>query len=205
MGGPAVYIVRTGTANVASVEAGLARLGAEARFVASKEEALRAARIVLPGVGTLEAAMGRLAAQGLVDALKERVESGRPTLAICLGMQMLCEGSEESPDAKGLGVVPGRVTRFPADVRVPQLGWNRIEVETEVEVEAKVLRSGYAYFANSYRLVEVPDGWGVATADYAGDFVAAIEKGSVVACQFHPELSGDFGLGIMRRWLECSL
>jgi len=205
MGGPAVYIVRTGTANVASVEAGLARLGAEARFVASKEEALRAARIVLPGVGTLEAAMGRLAAQGLVDALKERVESGRPTLAICLGMQMLCEGSEESPDAKGLGVVPGRVTRFPADVRVPQLGWNRIEVEAEVEVEAKVLRSGYAYFANSYRLVEVPDGWGVATADYAGDFVAAIEKGSVVACQFHPELSGDFGLGIMRRWLECSL
>ena len=195
-----VYIVRTGTANVASVIAALRRLGASPRFVESASDMEDAGRLVLPGVGTLAAAMRSLAEQGLVEALTERFEAGRPTLAVCLGMQMLCEGSEESPDSVGLCVVPGRTVRFPSDVRVPQLGWNRIEVKAEAEVKA--LKGGYAYFANSYRLVEVPEGWGYATADYAGEFVAALERGSVVACQFHPELSGEFGLSIIKRWLE---
>jgi len=192
-----VIIVRTGTANIASVAAALSRLGVASRVSESAEDVLGAERLVLPGVGTLAAAMERLYECDLVESIRERVEGDRPTLAICLGMQSMCEGSEESPGMRGLGIVPGSILRFPDRVRVPQLGWNRISSESG----CKYLSDGYAYFANSYRLVDVPSGWKVARCDYAGEFVAAMERGNVLACQFHPELSGDFGLGIMERWL----
>ena len=192
-----VVIVRTGTANLASVAAALSRLGMESRLSESPEDVARAERLVLPGVGTLAAAMERLYECDLVESIRERIASDRPTLAVCLGMQIMCEGSEESPDMRGLGVVKGKITRFPEEVRVPQLGWNRISSDDG----CKYLSDGYAYFANSYRLVDVPSGWRVAMCDYAGEFVAAMERGSVLACQFHPELSGEFGLGIIKRWL----
>lgn len=193
-----VTIVKTGTANMASVAAALVRLGCVVRITEEASDVESASRLVLPGVGTLAAAMERLTSMGMVSALKERMEDGRPTLAICLGMQMLCEGSEESPDCRGLGIIPGTTKRFPEGLRVPQLGWNRIEADSGSEI----LGSGYVYFANSYRLVDVPDGWSVARCDYGGEFTAAVERGSVVACQFHPELSGEFGLGIIKRWLD---
>jgi glutamine amidotransferase len=195
-----VVIVRTGTANLASVVAALSRLGVESRMSESPEDVSRAERLVLPGVGTLAAAMERLYECDLVEPIRERIEDGRPTLAVCLGMQIMCEGSEESPEMRGLGVVPGRITRFPEEVRVPQLGWNRISSDDG----CRYLSDGYAYFANSYRLVDVPSGWKVARCDYAGEFVAAMERGRVLACQFHPELSGEFGLGIIKRWLDSA-
>lgn len=192
-----VSIVRTGTANLASVVAALGRLGCDPRITESAEDVRVAERLVLPGVGTLAAAMERLYEYDLVEPLRERIGEGRPTLAICLGLQMLSEGSEESPEIEGLGIIPGRAKLFPKGLRVPQLGWNRIEAGEGT----KILATGYTYFANSYRLVDVPEGFGVALADYGGEFVAAVERGSVVACQFHPELSGEFGLGIIKRWL----
>jgi imidazole glycerol phosphate synthase glutamine amidotransferase subunit len=195
-----VVIVRTGTANLASVVAALGRLGVESRLSESPGDVVRAERLVLPGVGTLAAAMERLYECDLVESIRERIASDRPTLAVCLGMQIMCEGSEESPEMRGLGIVPGRITRFPDGVRVPQLGWNRISSDDG----CSYLADGYAYFANSYRLVDVPSGWKVARCDYAGEFVAAMERGNVLACQFHPELSGEFGLDIMKRWLDMS-
>ena len=153
---------------------------------------------MLPGVGAFGAAMQRLVAAGLVDVLAERVRAGRPLLAICLGLQLLCESSAESPGVRGLGVVPGRVTRFDTGLRVPQLGWNFIKPEPA----CSLLTSGHAYFANSYRLTDTPAGWSAASAEYGGPFVAAFERGSVLACQFHPELSGRWGLQLLRRWLE---
>lgn len=192
-----VVIVRTGTANLASVVAALKRLGVESRISESPGDVSRAERLVLPGVGTLAAAMERLYECDLVESIRERIESDRPTLAVCLGMQIMCEGSEESPDMRGLGVVPGRIKRFPEGVRVPQLGWNRISPDDG----CRYLADGYVYFANSYRLVDAPSGWKVARCDYAGEFVAAMERGKVLACQFHPELSGELGLGIIERWL----
>ena len=122
---------------------------------------------------------------------------GRPTMAVCLGLQMLVETSEESPGLKGLGAAPGHVTRFPRGMAVPQLGWNQITPEPG----ARLLKKGYAYFANSYCLRQAPEGWKAATADYGGPFVGAMERGAVLACQFHPELSSSFGLELMRRWL----
>ncbi|MCP4246745.1 MAG: imidazole glycerol phosphate synthase subunit HisH, partial [bacterium] len=95
----------------------------------------------------------------------------------------------------------GRVTRFGAGVRVPQLGWNRVEPTPGCVLS----QPGYAYFANSYRLVECPTGWRAAYADHGGRFVAALERGPLLACQFHPELSGSWGIALLGRWLEAGV
>jgi glutamine amidotransferase len=195
---PKVLVVPTGTANMASVIAGLERAGAGARLTADAGEVLGADRLVLPGVGALGAAMQRLSGDGLVEALTARLREGRPTLAVCLGLQILCESSAESPGVPGLGVLKGRAEKFPGSVRVPQIGWNRVEAENG----CRLVESGYAYFANSYRLKDPPDGWSVAFSDHGGRFVAGLERGAVLACQFHPELSGRWGLALIRRWLE---
>ena len=132
--------------------------------------------------------------------MSRRVESGRPTLAICLGLQLLVDASDEAPGQPGLGVISGRVGRFPSGVKVPQLGWNRVMAEPS----CRLLGSGTAYFANSYRLEGIPEGWSAATSEHGGTFVAGLERGAVLACQFHPELSGEWGEGVLRRWIEAS-
>jgi imidazole glycerol phosphate synthase glutamine amidotransferase subunit len=142
--------------------------------------------------------MQRLSDQGLVEALRARLEAGRSTLAVCVGLQILCESSAESPGVRGLGVLDGRVERFDSSVRVPQMGWNRVEAQNG----CRLIESGFAYFANSYRLVDPPDGFCAAFSDHGGRFVAALERGGVLACQFHPELSGGWGLLLLKRWLE---
>ncbi|MHC4608524.1 MAG: imidazole glycerol phosphate synthase subunit HisH [Planctomycetota bacterium] len=196
---PKVKVVATGTANLASVLAGLARAGAEAELAAGAESVRSAGWVVLPGVGAFAAAMEALRRDGLVEPLAERIRAGRPTLAVCLGLQLFCGESEEDPGVKGLGVLSAPVRRFPTTVRVPQMGWNRIEPQAG----CSLLTPGYAYFANSYRLTEAPEGWSAAMSDHAGPFVAAVEKGAVLGCQFHPELSDAWGLDLLRRWLSC--
>lgn len=196
----AVLVVPTGSANIASVVAGLVRAGATPHVTEDPREVARAERLVLPGVGTFGAAMERLTRDGLVELLRARIADGRPTLAVCVGLQVLCAESEESPGVEGLGVVPGQILRFAPTgrLRVPQLGWNRV-----VPAEgAGFVAEGYAYFANSYRLVDAPPGWTVARTDYGGSFVAALERGDVLACQFHPELSSTWGIALLRRWLR---
>lgn len=192
-----VLIVATGVANLASVEAGLRRAGARPR-VSNDAAAITAAdRVVLPGVGAFAAGMEQLRALALVDPLRARIAADRPTLAVCLGLQLLCAGSDEDPECEGLGVIDARATRFDDRVRVPQLGWNRIEPDAG----CRTLTPGFTYFANSYRLLEAPDGWHAAWADHGGRFVAGLERGAVLACQFHPELSGRFGHDLLCRWL----
>lgn len=194
---PSVVVVRTGTANLASIVAGLRRVGA-APLVTDERRLIEAAdRLVLPGVGTFAAAMHALQVRDLCGVLADRLLAGCPTLAVCLGLQLFCESSDESPGVAGLGVVAGRVTRFPAAVRVPQMGWNGIAPDAR----CSMLTPGSAYFANSYRLVECPPGWNAAYAGHGGRFVAALQRGAVLACQFHPELSGRWGLDLLRAWL----
>jgi imidazole glycerol phosphate synthase glutamine amidotransferase subunit len=141
--------------------------------------------------------MTRLRKSGLGEAIVARIESGAPTLAICLGMQLLCSASEEAPEASGLDVVSGRLRRFPNSVRTPQMGWNEVAPEPACELVAP----GHAYFANSYRLSEAPAGWSLAWTNHGGPFISALERGAVLACQFHPELSGRWGLDLLDRWL----
>ena len=196
--GPEVLVVRTGTANLASVVAGLERADTRPRITSDAREVERASHVVLPGVGAFAAAMEELARQGLVDVLRARIEADRPTLCVCLGLQLLAEESEESPGVRGLGAFPIRARRFPSTVRVPQLGWNGIEPEPG----CRFLGAGHAYFANSYHLDERPAEWRAAWAEHGVRFVAALERGSVLACQFHPELSGAFGRELLGSWLR---
>jgi imidazole glycerol phosphate synthase glutamine amidotransferase subunit len=189
-------VVPTGTANTASVIAAFNRLDAEPVLAVDSRAVEEAERVVLPGVGAFAPAIDRIDHLGMRDALTSRIEDGRPTLAICLGMQLLCASSEESPDAVGLGIVSETVTRFAADLRVPQLGWNMVEPEGSTSVEP-----GWAYFANSYKVPRLPEDWVGATTDYGGSFVSVMERGAILACQFHPELSGAWGSNLLRRWL----
>ncbi len=194
---PDITVVVTGVANLASVLAAWRRLGVTPHVTEDPDEVRRADRVELPGVGSFGAAMERLRETGLDAALSERVDAGRPTLAICVGLQVLCDASEESPGVTGLGRVPGTVARFPDRVRVPQFGWNRVEAPAGGPLE-----SGYAYFANSYRLPVAPAGWTAAITDHGGPFASALWRGDVLACQFHPELSGAWGLGMLSCWIR---
>jgi glutamine amidotransferase len=193
-----VVVVPTGTANLASVRAALARLGARPRLAEDAAIIEDAAHVVLPGVGSFGAAIAGLREAGLDGAVGARVSAGRATLAMCVGLQVLFEASDESPDARGLAAIPGRVGRFTDAVRVPQFGWNRVVPEPG----CRFLEPGYAYFANSYRVLEAP-GCAIATAEHGRRFVAALERGGVLACQFHPELSGTYGHELIARWLAA--
>ena len=195
-----VHVVSTGTSNQASMLAALRRVGGEPILVSHADQIRQAERVVLPGVGAFGAAAENLQRAGLWEALGERLRAGRPTLVVCLGLQLLAAGSDESPGAVGLGVVPGQVRRFPDNVRVPQLGWNLVEAGDG----CRLLESGYAYFANSFHMPEAPAGWARATATHGVPFVAAMERGGVLACQFHPELSGAWGLALLGRWVAQS-
>lgn len=196
-----VVILRTGSANLASVCAAFERLGTAPRITQDPSVAAEAPLLVLPGVGAFGAAMAQLREHGLDRVLVERGRAGRPLLAICLGLQLLCESSDESPGVPGLGLVPARITRFGGDQRVPQMGWNRISPTTPTS-NAALLRPDWMYFANSFRLERVPDGWSGALTDYGGTFASAIERGPILACQFHPELSGAAGLSLLTRWIS---
>jgi imidazole glycerol phosphate synthase glutamine amidotransferase subunit len=193
-----VVVVPTGTANLASVRAVLARLGARPRLAEDAAMIEAATHVVLPGVGSFGAAMAGLREAGLDAALAARVRAGRATLAMCVGLQVLFEASDESPGAEGLAVLSGRVGRFPDSVRVPQFGWNRVVPGPG----CRLIEPGYAYFANSFRVQDAP-GCAVATAEHGGRFVAALERARVLACQFHPELSGAYGHTLIARWLAA--
>ena len=200
MSGAPVVVVPTGVANIASVRAAFTRLGMPTEVSDDPARVREADRVVLPGVGAFGAAMEVLDRGELTDPLRARLRARRPTLAVCLGLQLLCDGSEEDPDTPGLGVVPGTVRRLDGVPRVPQLGWNRVRPDGA----ASLLQEGWAYFAHSYRLGEGPDGWSVAWAEAGRPFVAALEDGPVLACQFHPELSGPWGQDLLSRWLRRS-
>ena len=193
-----VLIVRTGIANLASVLAGLKRAGAEPWLSEDPAAVENAARVVLPGVGAFGAGMEQLRRSGLVEVLRERLRARRPTLAVCLGLQLLFAASEESPGIEGLAVFPDTIRRFSPSVRVPQLGWNKVLPQAG----CSLLEGGYAYFANSFRAETIPQGWQGAFAEHGTRFVAALESGSVLCCQFHPELSGNWGAALLKRWLS---
>lgn len=196
-----IVIIRTGVANVASVGAAFERLGCAVRLEDDAAKIAAASHVVLPGVGAFGAGMERLQALGLVQPLIERIGAGRPTLAICLGLQLLANGSDESPGVAGLGIIDAHVKRFSGDdIRIPQLGWNAVAAQPG----CKLIEDGHAYFANSYRLDAIPEGWSGALSDHGGPFVAAIERGAVLACQLHPELSGPWGAALLRRWAAAA-
>jgi imidazole glycerol phosphate synthase glutamine amidotransferase subunit len=192
-----VVIINTGTANLASVRAAFTRLGVESVVAEHRSQIERAPRLVLPGVGSFGSGMSRLREMDAVKAVVDYVASDRPFLAVCLGLQLLCRSSEESPGVEGLSILDVDVQKFRTQETVPQLGWNRVEPDT-----ATLIEDGYAYYANSFRLGDVPTGWHAAYTTHGERFVAAVERNGALACQFHPELSGAWGRQLLSRWLE---
>ena len=194
-----VKILSTGVANVASVIAAFQRLKCRTSLVTDVETIENTDFLVLPGVGSFAAGMDSLREKSLVNVLQNRIAAQRPTLAICLGLQLLATTSEESPGVQGLQCIPNQVEAFPETVRRPQFGWNWLSNEN-----TSVLGDGgYVYYANSFRITECPSGWTAGWTEYGGAFVGCLQKGAVVACQFHPELSGAYGAQVLSRWLEA--
>jgi imidazole glycerol phosphate synthase glutamine amidotransferase subunit len=193
-----VALISTGLANTASVAAALRRCGAEVRLTTDPVTVSDAAYVVLPGVGHFGPGAAALRATGLDQALRARVAAGRPTLAICLGLQLLCDGSDEAPGVPGLGLLPGQVRRLPNGKPVPHLGWAPVEAGPG----CRLLAGGAASFAHSYHLPAAPPGWAAATSRWGAPFVAAAERGRLLACQLHPELSGAWGQDLLQRWLD---
>ncbi len=195
-------LVDYGAGNLRSVERALARAGF-AVVRAERPSDLDGARlVVLPGVGAFGPAMRRLSEAGFVDALRAWAGEGRPLLGLCLGMQLLFEWSEEDGVHPGLGLLGGRVVRLPHGVKVPHMGWNRMELVKPSAVTAHVRSGEYVYFVHSYYAVPASD-CVVAQTWYTLHIPAVVEVGSVVGFQFHPEKSGDVGrrllLGVRER------
>jgi imidazole glycerol phosphate synthase glutamine amidotransferase subunit len=201
---PPVHIVATGSANLASVCALVTRIGAEPIITTDPALVRSCERLILPGVGSFAHAMESLRARALDAAIIDRItRDEHPTLTICLGMQVLFESSEESPGVQGLALAPGHITRLaPSDssIRVPQLGWNRVTPSPAFTAA----HAGFAYFANSFCLRTCPPGWAPALTTYDQPFISAIHRGRTLACQFHPELSGDWGQSLVARWLNLA-
>src|SRR5258705_9900600 len=192
-----LVIVDSRVATLASIAGAFRRLNVAITVTSDPDVVRTAARLVVPGVGAFGAGMVALRARGLDTVIRDVAARGTPLLGVCLGMQMLCEASEETPGVVGLGIIAGTCRRLPANVRIPHLGWNRVTPEPE----ARLLAPGVAAFANSYVLREGPAGWTTAWTTHGVPFIAALERGPTIACQFHPELSGAYGAALLERWL----
>ncbi len=198
-------IVDYGMANLRSVQKAFERVGEMARIVTTPEEIRAADRLVVPGVGAFCDAIAVLEKTGLAGAIKEHVKLGRPMLGICLGLQLLMDVGFEDGEHRGLGVIGGSCVRFnvdaaPWNLKVPHMGWNSLAWEREVPIFAGLQRGAYVYFVHSYYVKPLESGVVAATADYGGQFAAAIWKENVVATQFHPEKSQEVGAMMLRNF-----
>ena len=204
MSAPRIAVVDYGIGNLRSAEKALQHLGAGAMLTSDVDAIERAHAVVLPGVGAFGACMDALRASGLEAATKRAAADGRPFLGICIGMQMLFDGSDESPEVAGLGVIPGRVTRLPRTVRLPQMGWNTLDVVAGSHLAAHLPDPAWLYFVHSFAPEPLDASVVAAWCDYGRRFAAAIERGPVWATQFHPEKSGSVGLRMLQNFVEAA-
>ncbi|MDD4933530.1 MAG: imidazole glycerol phosphate synthase subunit HisH [Methylacidiphilaceae bacterium] len=197
-----VGVVDYGMGNLRSVEKALAFVGAAPRRVAHPDDLSDLAGVVLPGVGAFGDCAARLAQTGLWTPLQEWVSGGRPFLGICLGYQLLFEGSAESPGVAGFGLIPGRVVRFPRSVgKVPQIGWNSVRILRESAFTRGIQTGDFFYFVHSYFPVpEDPECIALET-DYGVPFPSGVCRDALFAVQFHPEKSQRVGLQLLTNFV----
>jgi imidazole glycerol-phosphate synthase subunit HisH len=197
-----IAILDYGAGNLRSVENTLAEIGAAYTIVRDGAGLRAAPKIVLPGVGHFGQMMRALDQMQVRDALLERIRAGVPFLGICLGLQALFERSEEAPEACGLGLYEGAVCRFPADARVPHMGWNQLQMRNDSRLLAGLDAHAFLYFAHSYYAPAVAAT--AATCTYSLPYTAVLESGNTFGVQFHPEKSGPAGLRIVRNFVELT-
>jgi glutamine amidotransferase len=199
-------IIDYGVGNLFSLRSSLQSLGVEAVVTGDPTVLRQADRLILPGVGAFADAARKLREGGLDVLLKELAAAGKPLMGICLGMQLLLEKSYEYGEHEGLGLIPGRVVPLkgiiPADLKIPHIGWNALHFAGERHPLFRYLYEGdHVYFVHSYYAADCDDAV-IATTEYGATVTAAVAKGNVCGCQFHPEKSGDKGLSILKAFCE---
>ena len=198
---PLVAVLDYGIGNLRSAEKALQHVGADARLTADHGLIAAAAAVVLPGVGAFGRCMASLRDSGLEEPARAALGSGRPFLGICVGMQMLFAGSDESPGVEGLARFPERIRWLPDTEKRPQMQWNRLQVHRPTPLlDGLPDDEPWVYFVHS--LAAEDSAATVATCDYGGPAVAMVADGNVAAMQFHPEKSGTNGLAILANWVR---
>jgi glutamine amidotransferase len=202
-----ITVVDAGINNVRSVVRAISAAGFPSVVVQDAEQVRRAERLLLPGVGHFGAAVRQLGRTGMIEAIREVAQSGRPVLGICLGMQLCFGGSEEAPEAAGLGLIPGRIRHFGNQLPVPHVGWAQVN-PTAVGATHPITGPAFAgheqffYHVHSFRAADVPSSMTLATADYAGEFPTIVAHGNVAGFQFHPEKSQALGIRLLKQFAE---
>ena len=201
-----IAVIDYGVGNLFSVEKAVAALGADVKVTSDKETIEAAEKIILPGVGAFGDCMKNLEATGLIPTIKQLVADGRPMLGICVGLQILFDGSEESPGAKGLGLIHGMVKKINAPcLKIPHMGWNSLTIREKREPRDLfhgLQEHPYVYFVHSYHAVPDDPAVITATTEYGEQLTASVAVGNLQATQFHPEKSGDVGLSILKNFIE---
>ena len=198
-----IAIVDYGAGNLMSVHNSLDFLGYENKIAASPEVIEQAAGVILPGVGAFPDAMDALHASGLTDAVLEAAKT-KPFLGICLGMQMLFEESDEVRPCKGLGLLPGRIERIRTSLKLPQIGWNALDILRPNAMTEGVQQGDYVYFVHSFMAVPAEEGDLAAVTDYGARVPAMVARGNLFGCQFHPEKSGKVGLEMLKNFAKLT-
>jgi len=197
-----VAVIDYEVGNLASVSQGLRVSGLEPLITRDVEEILKAQAVILPGVGAFAKGMENLNKLGLVSVLREVVARGKPFLGICLGMQLLFEESEEHGITKGLGLLPGRISKFPVGLKVPHMGWNTLEVVKPGTILKNIKDQSYVYFVHSYYATLYQPEHVAAMTNYGVEFPSVVCFNNIVGMQFHPEKSSHVGLQIMNNFGE---
>jgi imidazole glycerol-phosphate synthase subunit HisH len=192
---PLIAVLDYGIGNLRSAQKALEHVGADARLTADPSIIGDAAGVVLPGVGAFARCMEALERTGLASIAKDKAMGDVPFLGICIGMQLLYDESEENPGRPGLGVLPGAVRRLPDGMKHPQMQWNTLEVRNGSSLFGGLPDPAWFYFVHSFAPDDAANA--IATCDYGGTVVAAVERGTVAAMQFHPEKSGANGLHVL--------
>lgn len=198
-----IAIVDYGAGNLMSVQNTLDFLGCDSRIADTAAAIEGAAGVILPGVGAFPDAMDALHASGLTDAVLQAAKE-KPFLGICLGMQMLFEESDEVRPCKGLGVLPGRIERIQTGLKLPQIGWNALDILRPNAMTAGVQQGDYVYFVHSFMAVPAEEGDLAAVTDYGARVPAMVARGNLFGCQFHPEKSGKVGLKMLQNFAKLT-
>jgi len=197
-----IALIDYGVGNIRNVYRALTEIGMPVEITRDPAAVRRSEAIILPGVGAYRDAMENLRATGLIPCLAESVQQGKWLLGICLGMQLLFEGSDEGGDYAGLGWLPGRIVRLETALKIPHMGWNQLELTRPDPVTANLGEHPSVYFVHSYCLKTQDPDLVLATADYDGPVPAIVRRGSVLGMQFHPEKSGAVGLQLLKNFKE---
>ena len=197
-----IAIIDYDAGNLKSVQKALAYIGQESIVTRDRKELLRADKVILPGVGAFGDAMENLKKYGLIPVIRELVEGRTPFLGICLGLQLLFEGSEENAGTEGLGLLPGEILRIPdtPGLKIPHIGWNSLRLQGEGRLFAGMAQEPYVYFVHSYYLKAGDASIVKAVTDYGVEIHASVERGNLFGCQFHPEKSSQAGLAILKNF-----